>query len=1563
MSRRYNKQEAEAEAKERAAELARVAKIKAERERAAAIEAEMKRLQIPRLLAIKGVRRLRPVVVQPVATSLSRRDHFLLETETHLYHYKGEFAPFTSQRTRAVERAQEVLQKERMVPLKLVSVKPDDVKEAGFWDALAGSKRDVGEGVGDNMWELRYNENFVLYRYDAEVGLMPEEDVSCNKLTKKAIFVVAAPGELYVWYGKETGLLRRNQAKSQAVQVYKAKQGGDGVNSWVRIREIHQGSEDYVFRQKFPDWVEMSDTGVPLDPQMLLEIFSRKMLDFNPAKVAQIEDVDGQLDIWVAKDHGKVPISKVSYGEFFDGNSYIVLYQSSLGRVVYFWQGSKSHVSWEHAAESIKAVQKIAISQVDLLRRKKTTIPVVRVGEGDEPPHLLALFNGAFIVRNGHFDSFNRRVVLMYHIRGNDPYSCRVTEASLSRKALRSEDAFLAYSPKVMFLWRGKLCGDFAFRVARTLSKRYISIDTVKLKEGAETPQFWDFLGGKVEMKEMEKKRVNRRKCPKCSHGNPVDCRFCRKCGAPTGPPPGASNANELDASSSDAEGGAVSKQTQAGAAEDLTSLVDGGASEKTGQSTATLARRSSRRRKTIVKKAGTKSCPKCSKRNPDVNRFCRGCGMDLTDVITDSGGSQSESDSSSSSSSLGVQKARSSRKSARSNPSDGLKCGSCSKINKAGLMFCKYCGNALVAAAESPSVVKLKPVAKPPVSSPQPVVPVNPSSDLSESRSKLKPTSPRATSPPQASSSSSPSAALGESRIKLRSVSPVPKKPDETAEERMAKYQESLSQSRSKLRSVSPPSVTVEPVPAKEMRKCEFCGHENDLTDKFCVSCSAPFEKKAKTPQPVRKPAAEAEPPSPTPSAPEVAVVEKIRKCPECGEKNELEARFCLECGGNLQGIEPVPANAPAVVSFTITPVPVVETKAAPLMPSTSDSVSLSASMAAPSEILCKFCGTWNEAECKFCADCGTAIVPIPSSTPSVVGVTASPPPITQSAESEAALISPRPTDESASAVKCPKCRRPNAAGMKFCRKCGWDLAKKSRNKVSAEAEAQRKQEEDQKKEPMKDCRKCGRENPIDCVFCRKCGTRYSEAPKAKGRNPAEDAQSARPTTIVSTASSSKLVSKSAIYCEDPQCAKPNKPGDANCRKCGKPLPVSKPAAQPQPASAIARLKMEDKPTVKRNDSSAFLEKRDKNALQSQVDVWLKKRDESGGAAAAVAGTGNVTAAPAAPSAAVKPPEAAASLSKSSSTIRPVGKLSHIQAKMKEMEEKAAAEKARLEEEQRKKEEEAAALEARRWVQPKVFIIRENSIYPKRSVLQAHLRDPETQVLLDAKDVVWVWFGYRTNKDQMTFTKDLAKFYTKIVEKESQRVAVVKEAKDRQEPAEFVQLFQGWEYPVEKPTTMHHSLLQSTKVAGSDSQLVVLPRGSRSSSRPPQVQGARNALTVSSPAATSMKDLEDDDEASIAPIPIPAKLNVKEADSEARLRRDSMNLTTTKEVLGMYMAWFPLERLQHPETLPPTLNMGSLETYLSDADFFDCFKMTKDKFSSLPAWKKVEMKKKNGLF
>jgi gelsolin len=64
-----------------------------------------------------------------------------------------------------------------------------------------------------------------------------------------------------------------------------------------------------------------------------------------------------------------------------------------------------------------------------------------------------------------------------------------------------------------------------------------------------------------------------------------------------------------------------------------------------------------------------------------------------------------------------------------------------------------------------------------------------------------------------------------------------------------------------------------------------------------------------------------------------------------------------------------------------------------------------------------------------------------------------------------------------------------------------------------------------------------------------------------------------------------------------------------------------------------------------------------------------------------------------------------------------------------------------------------------------------------------------------------------------------------------------------------------------------------------------------------------------------------------------------------------------------MYVFYLPLERLQDKASLSPTLNMNSLEAYLSDEDFKKVFEMTKEDFAKLPAWKKVSLKTKHKLF
>lgn len=748
-----------------------------------------------------------------------------------------------------------------------------------------------------------------------------------------------------------------------------------------------------------------------------------------------------------------------------------------------------------------------------------------------------------------------------------------------------------------------------------------------------------------------------------------------------------------------------------------------------------------------------------------------------------------------------------------------------------------------------------------------------------------------------------------------------------------------------------------------------------NDANDKFCQSCAAPLTA------PLKKEPSTVTPATPPPATPApAAVVLKEITC-SCGVVNDIECKFCLECGENLQMIKAA-ALAAAASNVSTPPVVVV----APLESSESS---------APVEVQCQVCRTWNEPGCKFCADCGETLVPQGSSGP---------PPVTPMKAGDSQPSRSEQTEQSATAIKCPKCRRPNAADMNFCRKCGYVLKGKKgsvlRLGVSEAPVSDSDTESSGKpKEQCQDCRKCGHSNPTSNIFCRKCGTRFAaEKPK-----PADEIAKLRRANSGFVAAPTKNVMKDrGIRCSDPACAKPNKPGDEKCRVCGKPLPKSVPppitkaatvpakinlpaafAPKEAPKDKVAELK--GRPKLEKMDSSAFLKKKDKADLTDQVESWLKRRDQGDGSMVQL-----------------KPTSAAA-------------KMALLEAK--QAAEKAAAEAKAAEEKKRKEEEEAAA-EARRWVMPKLFIIIDNAIHPKRCVLEVHLKNPASQVIIDNKDVMWVWIGSKSSPEQATFAKDLVKFYCDIVLKESQRKAIIKEVKQREEAPEFLRLFQGWEYETEQPKRqMYHSLPTLPVVAEpspaptqglSKSEVVVsIPEGiferpaegasvvdtnANSNVAGADVKPEGDAVAAVDKTTSGGVTLEKNGSSSDVAVAVASHVKPAVSHSLPVLHSSSMSIPSVHQpasvaiatipapvqvvpppsgpavpkgqaVLGMYLTYFPLERLQDPATLPPTLNMSSLETYLTDEDFQKAFKMTKDQFANIPAWKKVSLKKKNGLF
>lgn len=167
------------------------------------------------------------------------------------------------------------------------------------------------------------------------------------------------------------------------------------------------------------------------------EVQIAKMIAFDPDLVPVVDDVYGTVEVWLASDYtcvrgrvvgrshslsfSKVPVSKDERGTFWNQSSYIVLYNGTRDTVLYFWQGSQSATLWTHARDSITEV----LSKAQ--ERAGTKVPIIRLLEGDEPPHFLGIFDGCMLVRHGQAGSFDSMAsfLTMYQVRGFNVFNTR----------------------------------------------------------------------------------------------------------------------------------------------------------------------------------------------------------------------------------------------------------------------------------------------------------------------------------------------------------------------------------------------------------------------------------------------------------------------------------------------------------------------------------------------------------------------------------------------------------------------------------------------------------------------------------------------------------------------------------------------------------------------------------------------------------------------------------------------------------------------------------------------------------------------------------------------------------------------------------------------------------------------------------------------------------------------------------------------------------------------------------------------------------------------------------
>lgn len=467
-----------------------------------------------RLFHLKGKRNVRVQQVERKSTSLNQGDVFILDMGLTLYQWNGSGAN-KYEKFKALELITNIKNSERGGKAKLVFLEHDtkNADSEAFYKALGGSDGIKSAEQGGSDDEVKAAEPVTLFRVSDASGSLKVDKVADTKLERKMldasdVFIVDSGAEVFVWVGDKATKQEREKSMEHAAAYLKS----NNRPAWVPITRIIATGETPPFKALFQRWDEPKKVQFDkkadakdqkADAKALADV-SALYKKTAATTEKMVDNATGKLTVWRIKNLKKDELPKEEYGQFFAGDSYIVLYAYKKGTkdawVIYFWQGRDSS-SDEKAASAL-----LTVDLDDALGGEPVQ---VRVTQGSEPQHFLALFKGKMVVHDGGYgSSFGNRKeedvkqapVALYHIHGQTEINTYAVQTGLAAASLNSGDCFALNTPEAVYTWVGKGANEAERKAAASISKVVGGIrKNVAVDEGKEPDEFWTALGGKGE--------------------------------------------------------------------------------------------------------------------------------------------------------------------------------------------------------------------------------------------------------------------------------------------------------------------------------------------------------------------------------------------------------------------------------------------------------------------------------------------------------------------------------------------------------------------------------------------------------------------------------------------------------------------------------------------------------------------------------------------------------------------------------------------------------------------------------------------------------------------------------------------------------------------------------------------------------------------------------------------------------------------------------------------------------------------------------------------------------
>uniref|UniRef100_A0A8C5B0W9 Scinderin like b n=1 Tax=Gadus morhua TaxID=8049 RepID=A0A8C5B0W9_GADMO len=466
-------------------------------------------MSVKRLLHIKGRRAIRATEVPLSWGSFNQGDCFIVDLGKDIYQWCGsECNRF--ERLKASQVAIDVRDNERNGRAKLHMV-DDGGEPQAMIDAL-GPKPSLAPGTPDDeKVDTSNRKKGALYMVSHNAsGSMKTSLVAQSSpflqasLSAEECYILdnGVDRNVFVWKGPKANTTERKAAMSAAEKFIKEK----GYSTKTQIQVLPAGGETTLFKQFFSDWKDRDQTTGPSKAYTFGRIakveqvpFDASSLHSNNTMAAQhgmVDDGKGKVQIWRVEDGDRVPVEPSSYGQFYGGDCYLILYTYRLGgrelHIIYTWQGLKCTQD-ELAASAFLTVK---------LDDSMGGSPVqVRVTQGQEPAHLMSLFQGKPMMihsggtsrKGGQTSAAGKR---LFQLRQGTTRATRAVEVRPCASNLNTNDVFVLKAPDATVVWQGLGASEEEVAAAKHVVDA-LGGSVSNVTEGKEPASFWSALGGK----------------------------------------------------------------------------------------------------------------------------------------------------------------------------------------------------------------------------------------------------------------------------------------------------------------------------------------------------------------------------------------------------------------------------------------------------------------------------------------------------------------------------------------------------------------------------------------------------------------------------------------------------------------------------------------------------------------------------------------------------------------------------------------------------------------------------------------------------------------------------------------------------------------------------------------------------------------------------------------------------------------------------------------------------------------------------------------------------------